>query len=883
MSQPLPNRESALRESEIITNVELVGSSQPKSALASNEQQTDPASHPTAPSKQSVFERMLSPQSLQIIMAAGGGILAIGFAIWLWSLGLFDNSINAAVSMGAVNLGLLGAGIWLVSKTRYSLAGRGLTFLSSLLLPLHLWFYHAQGLLVVDGGQLWIPALAICGLYALIARLTRNSIFVYTLVGGIVLTGLLFLAGPQTAFLWPVIPTCAFLVVLGTLAIHADRFFIEAKGAFSRNEFGKAFFIAGHLVIVGGLGYLLASQTLEPFFDWFLNLGNFYIGLNPQVNFWSLPILAIAGWAYSFSHISRRRGNLFVVAATGIAGWAVLTGLQVFAIQLTPNLILMLMAIGLLALQIGLKVFGQRGVKTGNSTATRIPERDSLVLSIANFMLAAAGIGQAILAMLLDGDFFLNPAFLAQGIFSALALGAGTEIVLGQSNRELSNFRLAGSSLLLSLIAVLTLGASTSLTSPVVIGILVSVIVVLTIANQFVANPRFQLNGTVIIAAAVGGIMLAFGAALIARDMEFGSLPALAIVVTSACLLIHAGFVSGRRADTIAGLFTLAMGLAQVFLLLNITSAQPVIIAISTIGMLVMVGSKLLEPVFVSEDANKKSVVANMMFGQRVGSVLIASGAAAALLFVFPKLLLDDGSMSNVGLLLFQLLPLAIGYVINRVDAWRHSFWALAIANVILSAITLSIASDLAIIYRVEMIALAAGVALLTAGHLGWAREQRSIPANSERDHSDAARVVAVNRSDSVSFGLVMGGILLALPMMIGLITFRLLGVEGDTFWKWFHDIGGLLIGLTLLGSGILCRIRSTTIAGFVTLLTYLVSLVVLIRLPEELQSVSVMMMVGGGLFFGVGILLSVYREWILGLPSKIREGEGVFKVLKWR
>ena len=97
------------------------------------------------------------------------------------------------------------------------------------------------------------------------------------------------------------------------------------------------------------------------------------------------------------------------------------------------------------------------------------------------------------------------------------------------------------------------------------------------------------------------------------------------------------------------------------------------------------------------------------------------------------------------------------------------------------------------------------------------------------------------------------------------------------------HELGVLVIGLVLLGAGLVCRIRWSTLVGTATLSVYVVSLVGLIRLPDQLQTTAVYMMVGGGVFFAVAVLLSVYRDRLLALPQKVREGEGMFRVLKWR
>ena len=97
------------------------------------------------------------------------------------------------------------------------------------------------------------------------------------------------------------------------------------------------------------------------------------------------------------------------------------------------------------------------------------------------------------------------------------------------------------------------------------------------------------------------------------------------------------------------------------------------------------------------------------------------------------------------------------------------------------------------------------------------------------------------------------------------------------------HEIGVLAIGMSLLLSGVMCRIKSSTLVGGLTVGVYVLSLIALIHLPEELQSVAVYMMVGGGVFFGGAILLSMYRDRLLKLPEKFREGNGIFQVFKWR
>jgi hypothetical protein len=80
-----------------------------------------------------------------------------------------------------------------------------------------------------------------------------------------------------------------------------------------------------------------------------------------------------------------------------------------------------------------------------------------------------------------------------------------------------------------------------------------------------------------------------------------------------------------------------------------------------------------------------------------------------------------------------------------------------------------------------------------------------------------------------------------------------------------------------------MCRIRWSTLTGAASLVIYVLSLVLLVRLPDQLQTTAIYMMVGGGAFFATAVLLSIYRDRLLALPQKVKSGEGVFEVLTWR
>jgi hypothetical protein len=196
---------------------------------------------------------------------------------------------------------------------------------------------------------------------------------------------------------------------------------------------------------------------------------------------------------------------------------------------------------------------------------------------------------------------------------------------------------------------------------------------------------------------------------------------------------------------------------------------------------------------------------------------------------------------------------------------WRRLYVASALAHGVLAVLTLAFLSDLAFEQKLEIVVVVAGVALLAVGHAGWYRETDQ-------------------ENDTVTTTLILGSIMVALPLLITVIGLRL--KREQTGFDWFHalnEMGILAAGLLLFASGCACRIRATTITGAILLALNLLTLILYVRIPERLQSVAVYMLVGGGVVFGLGLLLSIFRERLLALPSQIRRREGVFRVLNWR
>ena len=212
------------------------------------------ANRPPPVPRRSFLEILLDPRSIQWLLASGGVLLTVGLVIWLASLGVFKNTTVVAVCLGAGTLVLLAGGFATVRLTRYQLAGRALALLACLVMPLNLWFYHANGLVTLEG-HLWLAALVCCVLYAAAATILEDPVFVYVLMGGIAMTGCLILADLHK--LMQVAAPSTLLVSLGMISLHAERAFADNDGPFSRKRFGMACFWSAQVLLGAGLLLLL--------------------------------------------------------------------------------------------------------------------------------------------------------------------------------------------------------------------------------------------------------------------------------------------------------------------------------------------------------------------------------------------------------------------------------------------------------------------------------------------------------------------------------------------------------------------------------------------------------------------------------------------------
>lgn len=159
---------------------------------------------------------------------------------------------------------------------------------------------------------------------------------------------------------------------------------------------------------------------------------------------------------------------------------------------------------------------------------------------------------------------------------------------------------------------------------------------------------------------------------------------------------------------------------------------------------------------------------------------------------------------------------------------------------------------------KLEIYRIVSGLLLLAASQVGDMREQEQ-------------------ESEMVSLGLMLGSILLGIPPALAPLIDRSRGA-----FLLLNEMGFLGTAVLLLAIGLLFKIRATTITGAALCTLYFLAL--LFYVPwDRLNTLAIMIAVVGAVLFGVGLLLSVFREKLLALPQQVKNRKGVFRVLDWR
>lgn len=803
------------------------------------------------------FELLLDPRGLQTLMLAGGGLLALGLVLWLAVIGVFDEPINAAVGLGVANLSLLGTGVWLAAKTRYRLAGRGTSMLACLLMPLNLWFYDAQGLLTLaGGGHLWLAALACCVLYAVVARLLRDSLFVYAFTAGISMTGLLFLADGDVGRFWEVLAPSTLLVSLGVACIHAERLFPiavvnEEDRPFTRGDFGLAFFRAGHALLASGLVVLLAGRLTGRFYE---TVQNFYgwverpdVATLLHVKLAALGLTFVGTYAYGYSRLTEQRGQRYSLFAVLTLAWSAVIGIDLLGIEFTEVLVVGLLGVFAIACRLAMSVVPAAGESATNEAMPKGLDRwlgfASRTASVTGVVLLTVQLVRGVWANAPTLDpihftFSWSYVLVAASVLLAEVLAAR-----GSDDDESSTTALVG-----PMLAALALtGGLGGLLAGNMGGPLLAMTVLLVVGCGVVFTRPLTVWRQPIHRAAESGAWLV--ALLVTPYAVFEpTLETIAVTLGLAVVFGIAGREGRRYAGMVALLFVIAAG-CQAAVVYDLGVHLPlVVLSLASVGALA---------------AGRWTERDGLAVAGRVGLLLAATAGG---LLAGSRVLAGEADGTLLAMVAGQTLLTGVATMLAKPTDNRGALVGLGVVQVLVTGLVLNEVSVLTFGQRAEVFSTVVGLGLVLAGLVGWRKE-----AETEAGETD-------HLTDT---NLWVGSLLATVPLTLGLIAVRFDG--GGAAWVALHEIGVLAIGLGLVGIGALCRLRATTLAGGGALAVYLVSLLMLLHIPDQLQNVAVYLIVGGVMLFGGAVLLSVYRDRLLAIPGKIRDGEGMFVVLKWR
>lgn len=825
--------------------------------------------------RQSWIEVLVDPRTLQGLMSCGGGLLVLGLVTWLWAIGVFENKMIVAAGLGVANFGLLALGVSGARYSRYQTGSKAITMLACLVMPLNLWFYDAQGLITLDqGGHLWVPALVCCALYVLVARALADPLFVNAIVGGVTMTGLLLLADHQVDRLWEVMAPSSFLVILGILCIHVERAFPPEEGPFSRKNFGRAFFNAGHVVMGLGLTVLFIGRVVgrlyERFFvhvDW-LTLPE----ISTQANLKLIAIALVLGATYSYvySQIIVQAKRRYVGLALLTTAWAATMVLDVLNVALTVELLMILTASTALVASLT-SHFATRPeadeaedslLQTWAAPVWEVSKIWAIGLNFVTLALGLAiwwGIRFDLVDLVSSGQF--SVMYVAAAIVGAVSCGLASRRRETAEVSTNSGWQLQAGTVLLwlaadALIAVLGFQLTTLVLIVEMLVALAVGIAANAASNESLRRTLATTAETLAILPLVLGIGGTLGRLFSGFDFASGQSGSVIFFALAAACLGLASRVSGRMLPAILAAVSICATTWHGFLLLGITR-YVFVSAMTFIGLVCLVVGTILR----QRDGTSDQFA---IVSQWTGRVCISTASAATLLIALARLLTGETHWPLLGLVSAQAAAAGVAGLLSKEAAWRRHFWLLAGGQVLMTLIAYNTLIALSFWQRTEILVTCLGLVTLTLGYLGWSRET---------DKED----------ELVSFNLAIGSFLSAVPLTLGMLVQRFDNVLADWGWVLIHEAGVLSIGLLLLGAGVLCRIRWSTIVGGSTLLIYVVSLVGMIHLPEQLQTTAIYMMVGGGLFFGTAVLLSVYRDRLLAIPERMQNGEGVFRVLKWR
>jgi hypothetical protein len=809
--------------------------------------------------RRNILEMLLDPRSIQWLMGIGGALMFVGLVILLY-LNEWFTPLRMAIGMGAVNIAVMVAGWAAIRKSRYHTVGKGLTLLACLVMPLNLWFYHTHDLVTLDG-HLWVVAVLISAFYAASAWVLKDEMFVYVFSAGVAMTGLLLLADMHKFM--EIAAPATMLVVLGLAGIHTERAFGENDGPFSRKRFGLAFFASGHLLLGSGLVMLFIAQLAGDWLyeAWFKSV---YLSMNAVPSpicgelRWLALVLVLAGtYGYIYSDIVVRKHGAYIHFAAALLLWAEVLIVQLLRLELGIDEIISVLAATSLVV---------------NLTQAMVTRDQKLTRAFPAFGLLLTAL--PVLMGVYEYLHFLNPdlrslrigdaprwSYVGAMALTAVAARLGAFIYRNSAKwlPTAYHFATAAAAMVGAVAALASFGFERwQEHAPIMMLIPIAYLVAAKLYGE--RGPSESLTWVAHTATIVMLISSLASAFMAFTRLDKDTSLNLALAGFFAEAAVYYGLATTFQRKPFCVHMTTLMSSAslwQMLLYFGITNANVYLLTFAGLGLALLLAYRfsVLEQTAAAPLTEAAFQAANSLL-----SLAFVSSAFKGL----ANLGADAFSNSSkvdwgfVGFSLTMLVIAALAVVIVKVAAWRRWYVVQVVAQAGLTLLALHKLINLTGWQQVELFSVIVGLLLLGVGHLGWYREQ-------DRE------------SDLVSTSLFFGSLLAVVPLAIATLIDR-----WNNHFLIANEAGFFIVTVLLMGSGLVFRLKSTTLVGTLGTIVYFLALAMFIRFGG-LNTVAKIITFGGGTLFATGLILAFFRDRLLTLPERFKNREGLFKVLTWR
>lgn len=853
--------------------------SEPPTKTATKSPPESVASQPSAPTTpaeeqppwlERALNNLLSPRSIQWMFVIGGGAMVLGLIVWLVSLGVFDDPRLVAGALTLGSFAVYAVGVVVSMRTKGSMVGQAITFLGCVLLPLNLWYYHAQGLLTLDG-PLWVAALACCLVYVATVVLLRDPVFIYAVQAGITLTALLLLG--NLGWIADAPTLCLLFLSLAVISIHAERLF--TLGGEKTKPFGLPAFFSGHIYLLVSLAILAIVQPLGWLGDIDSQIGRWSWANNLLTNsaLLTAAVWLVGAWLYCYSDIVVRKIGVYVFAGAACLLMTEITLAAAADILLEWRLALL--STSALVLAIVFHFVGKQ-----NQTAQRFFPPAVLFLSVPSLLLGLLLHARATIAgweLAEQLHYETRWPFLVAMLWSAVCARVCAYLFSEKNHHVSAVFLfLSAGGLAAAFAGLLRVVGITDWVYQAPLLMLVPIGYI--IAAKF-ERGRWNEQPLGWVAHVLAGMILV--STLLSSWVDLGERlgdlqlqlfqGGISNLLLAATFALGAAFYQAAayvRKKGVNHAFSAIAGGAAIWQLLVFMNVPlewvgPVL-AIGGLAATFAARYQGLSPArrftaggdWYTVYEGPGRLLHNIGHGLLSISWLVSWVAAIA---VYNHAIEPKIWSPIISLFLSAGLAVLAAFMTSG-GTWRHVHAFAAAVLGLTGAFLIYLQLDLDPWQVLEYTTVAVGVVLLIASFIGSLFEEDDQP------------------SDLVTVGLAVGAFCAAIPLFISVLVHRYF--EGVIFLP--DELGFITVGIAMLVLGIMLQTRAPVVVGACSTLAYAIVLIISIFYIPQL-TIGVYLAIGGGSIFAVAVLLSVFRERLIAMPGKFARREGAFAWLTWR